>query len=53
MGEMRNACNIFVGQLERERPLGRHMRRWEDNIILDVRQISWKGVDWMHSAQYR
>jgi hypothetical protein len=31
-GEMRNACNIFVGEPEGKRPLRRHMCRLEDNI---------------------
>jgi hypothetical protein len=30
MGEIRNACNIFVGELEAKRPLGRHRHKWED-----------------------
>jgi len=24
---------------------------WEDNIRMDLRQISWEIVDWMHLAQ--
>jgi hypothetical protein len=39
MGEMRNAYKIFIGQLERKRPLGRHKHRCEDNIIIDLREI--------------
>jgi hypothetical protein len=33
---MRNACSILV---ERKRPLGRHRRRWEDNIRMNLREI--------------
>jgi hypothetical protein len=29
------------------------MCRREDNIILDLRDIGWVGVDWMHLAQDR
>jgi hypothetical protein len=25
--------------------------RWEDNIRMDLREIEWEGVDWMHLAQ--
>jgi hypothetical protein len=25
----------------------------EDNIKMDLREIEWKGVDWMHVAQGR
>jgi hypothetical protein len=31
-GEMRNAYKIFVRKPEGKRPLGKHRRRWEDNI---------------------
>jgi hypothetical protein len=27
------------------------MRRWEDNIRMDVREIELGGVDWMHLAE--
>jgi len=50
MGEMRKACNILVGTPEGKRPLGRHRRRWEDNITIDVREVGWEVVDWMHLA---
>jgi hypothetical protein len=29
MGEIRNAYNIFVGEPEGKRPLGRPRRRWQ------------------------
>jgi hypothetical protein len=31
-GEKRNAYKIFVRKREEKRPLGRHRRRWEDNV---------------------
>jgi hypothetical protein len=24
------------------------MHKWEDNIRMDLREIGWEGVDWMH-----
>jgi hypothetical protein len=42
----------LIGEPEGKRPLGRPRRRWKDNIRL-VREIGWKGVDWMHLAQDR
>jgi hypothetical protein len=30
---------IIVGRLEEKRPHGRHTRRWEDNIKVDLREI--------------
>jgi hypothetical protein len=50
---VRNAYKILVGKPEGKRPLGRHRLRWEDNIRMDLRQIAWKGVDWMHLAEDR
>jgi hypothetical protein len=38
---MRNAYNVLVGKPEGRRPLGRHRRRWEDNIRVDLRKIGW------------
>jgi hypothetical protein len=41
----------FGRKPERTRPLGRPRRRWEDNIIINLWEILWEGVDWMHGAQ--
>jgi hypothetical protein len=49
----RNAYRIFVGKLEGKRRLGRPRRRWEDNIKMDLREIGWGGMDWIHLAQDR
>jgi hypothetical protein len=27
------------------------MRRWEDNIRIDLRKTGWEDVDWMHLVQ--
>jgi hypothetical protein len=27
------------------------MGGWEDNVKLDVREIGWEGVDWIHLLQ--
>jgi hypothetical protein len=42
-----------VGKPEGRRPLGRPRRRWEYNIKMDLREIGWRGVDWMHVTQDR
>jgi hypothetical protein len=52
-GEMKNACDISVVKSERERLLGSCTRRWEDNIKMDLREIGWKGVDWVNLDQDR
>jgi hypothetical protein len=33
--------------------LGRPRRRWEDNVIVDIRVITWGGIDWVNLAQDR
>jgi hypothetical protein len=53
MGEMRNAYNIFAGKPEGKRSLGRHRCECEDNIRMDLKEIGWEGVDWLHLAQDR
>jgi hypothetical protein len=40
MGEMKNPYEILVGKPEGKRPLRRPRRRWEDNIKMDLREIS-------------
>jgi hypothetical protein len=41
----------LVGKPEGRRPLGRPRRRWEDNIKMDLREIWWRGMDWIDLAQ--
>jgi hypothetical protein len=48
MGEMGNAYKILGGKPEGTRPLGRPRRRTKDNIKIDLKEIRWEGVDWMH-----
>jgi hypothetical protein len=43
----------LVGKPEMKRPLGRPMCRWEDNIRMNLREIGWEDVDWMHLTQDR
>jgi hypothetical protein len=50
MGEVRSAYNILVGRPEGRRPLGRPRHRWEDNIKMDLREIGFGDVDWIHWA---
>jgi hypothetical protein len=40
--------NILVGRSEGRRPLRRPRRRWEDNIKMDLREIGFGDVDWIH-----
>ena len=42
---------VLVGKPEGKMPLGRHRRRWEDNIKMDLQEVT--GGDWMELAQDR
>jgi hypothetical protein len=53
MGEGRNLYRVLVGKPEGRRPLGRSRRRWEDEIRMDLEEIGWGGVEWIHLAQDR
>jgi hypothetical protein len=43
----------LVGKLEWKTPLPRPRRRWKDDIIMNLRDIWWEGVDCIHLAQDR
>jgi hypothetical protein len=53
IGEGRNVYRVLVGKPEEKRPLERPRRRWEDGIKMDLREIGWGGVEWIHLAQER
>jgi hypothetical protein len=53
IGEERNACRVLVGKPEGKKPLVRSRRRWEDNIMMDLGEIGWDGMDWIHLADDR
>jgi hypothetical protein len=50
MGKMRNSYNILVGKSEGTRPLVRHRSGLVYTIRMNLREITWEGVDWMHLA---
>jgi hypothetical protein len=41
----------LVGKPEGKRSFRSPRCRWKSNIQMDLREIGWKGVDWMHLAQ--
>jgi len=53
MEDMRNAYSILVGKPEGKISLGRTRRRWEENIRMDLSEIVWVGVNWIHLTQDR
>ena len=44
---------IVTGKSIGKRPLGRHRRRWEDNIRMDLEEIGINAGNWVDSAQDR
>jgi hypothetical protein len=53
MGEVKGAYNILVGRPEGRKPLGRPRRRWEDDIKIDLGEMGFGEVDWIHLVQDR
>ena len=52
-GEGKSAFKILTDKPIGKRPLGRPMRRWEDNIRMDLEEIGINGGNWVDSAQDR
>jgi hypothetical protein len=53
MTSARNAYNILVGQSEGRLTPRRPRRRRKNNIKIDLREVGWEDVDWIHLAQDR
>ena len=53
MGEGRGLYRVLVGKLEVKRPLGRHRRRWEDNIQMYLQEVGCGDMDWIELARDR
>jgi hypothetical protein len=47
MGEERGVDRVVVGKPEGRRQLGKPIRRWEDNIKMDVQEVGGGCGDWM------
>jgi hypothetical protein len=48
---VKNVYEILVGKPEDMSPLGRHRRKWEDNIRMDLGEIGCASVEWIRLAQ--
>jgi len=53
MGKRRGVYRVLVGKPEGKRQLGRSVRRWEDNIKMDLQEVGCEGMDWIDLAQDR
>jgi hypothetical protein len=45
LGVKRNAYRMLVGRSKGKRPLRTPRHKWEDNIKIDHKEISWGGMD--------
>jgi hypothetical protein len=52
MGEKRNAYRILLENPKGRTPFGRYRHRREDSRM-DVREIGWEVVSWIHLARDR
>jgi hypothetical protein len=42
-----------VGKPEGRRLVGRPKHRWENTIKMDLREVGWRGMDWVNLAEDR
>ena len=53
MDEERGVYMVFLGKPEGRRTLGKPMRRWVDNIRMDLQEVGCGYMDWIGLAQDR
>jgi hypothetical protein len=46
-------CRLLLGKPEGKSSLGGSLRRWLDNIRMNLGEIGWSVVDWIGLAQDR
>jgi hypothetical protein len=51
--ERRSGLQDSVGKPNRKRSLETTKHRWENNVTMDHKEISWEGVDWIDLAEDR
>jgi hypothetical protein len=51
MGKKGNAYRLLVRKPEQKKALGRPIRRWVDNIKVDLEEVGW--IDWIDLTQNR
>jgi hypothetical protein len=51
MGEGRKVYRVSVEKSEEKSLVEKPRHRWEVGIRVDLREIDWEGVEWIHLAQ--
>jgi hypothetical protein len=51
--DRRSVYRNLGGKPEVKRPLGRHRRRWEDNIEMERQEVACSRMEWIELAQNR
>ena len=52
-GTIQNSYRVLVGKAEGGTPLGKPRCTWEDDIKMDLREVSCDAGDWINLAQDR
>jgi len=50
MWRVRGQKRCIQRRTEGRRSLGRHGRRWEENIKMDLQEVRWGGTNWIDLA---
>jgi hypothetical protein len=53
MGDRRGVYRFLMGKPEGKRPRGRHRRRLEDNMKMELHEVGCGGMDWFELAKDR
>jgi hypothetical protein len=52
-GEMINAYQVLFAKRKGNTQLGIYWHRWKNNIKMNLKDITWECLDWIHLAQDR
>jgi hypothetical protein len=52
-GKKRTEHRVLVGKSEGKRAVARPRHRWDDKTEIDLREVGWGGVDWVHLVEDR
>jgi hypothetical protein len=52
-GEEERCIQRVGGETKENKPPGRPRRRWQESSKLDLAEVRWGGLDWVHLVQIR